>query len=175
MMSQPVEEMYFDWLYAKVMLSDQPALSYFRLIQTLYATEFIWLIVGDDNRAEDGLELRKEFILAAGREDIRLTDFSSGCSILEMMIAFTKRAEFQTDIRPSRWFWEFLSNLELSDHYDDNFDHEKVADVLYNFVWRTYGYSGKGGMFPLENAEADQREVEIWYQFCAYLIEKHYF
>lgn len=174
-MTQPVEAMYFDWLYAKVMLSDRPALSYFRLIQTLYETEFVWLVVGDDNRAEDGIELRKEFLLASGMENFTASDFSFGCTVLEMMVAFTKRAEFQTDIRPSRWFWEFVKNLKLSDYYDDNFDHQKVADILHNFVWRTYGYSGAGGMFPLSGAETDQRQIEIWYQFCAYLIEKHYF
>lgn len=174
-MDQPVEAMYFDWLYAKIMLSDQPALSYFRLIQTLYETEFVWLVVGDDNRAGDGVELRREFLRAAKLESFDLSDFSFGCSVLEMMVAFTKRAEFQTDICPSRWFWEFLRNLELSDHYDDNFDQQKVAEILYNFVWRTYGYSGAGGMFPLKNPGTDQREVEIWYQFCAYLIENHYF
>lgn len=174
-MGQPLEAMYFDWLYAKAMLSDQPALSYSRLIQTLYETEFIWLVVGDDNRAADGLELRKEFLTAARLEGVSLSDFTFGCTVLEMMLAFTHRAEFQTDISPCKWFWEFLSNLGLSDHYDDKFDQQQVADILYDFVWRTYGYSGNGGMFPLSNAETNQTKVEIWYQFCAYLLEKHFF
>ena len=173
-MTEPLETMYFEWLYAKVMLSDAPAESYFRLIQTLYDTEFVWLIVGDDNRVEDGLALRQEFCQNTNTP-MHAFGFMSDCSLLEIMIGFSRRAEFQTDIRPSQWFWEFVSNLELSDYYDDNFNEQRVNDILFNFVWRTYEYSGLGGMFPLSGAETDQRDVEIWYQFCAYLVEKHFF
>lgn len=174
-MNESLEAMYFDWLYAKVMLSDSPAESYSRLIQKLHNTEFVWLVSGDDNRAEDGLDLRVDFLTAAGLNPDLISDFQFGCSVLEMMIAFSIRAEFQTDIRPSQWFWEFISNLGLSGFYDDRFNESKVEEDLHNFVWRTYGYSGAGGMFPLTHAETDQRKIEIWYQFCAYLLEKKFF
>jgi hypothetical protein len=173
-MSGPLEAIYFDWLYAKVMLSDSPAESYFRLLQTLYETEFIWLVIGDDNRAEDGVALRYEFVQNLNFE-VRPQELSFGCSVLEMMIALSRRAEFQTDLRPSVWFWEFVRNLGLSDYYDDNFDIEKVKDILHTFVWRSYNHDGSGGMFPLVGAECNQKEIEIWYQFSAYLIEKHFF
>ena len=174
-MTESLEVMYFDWLYAKVMLSDAPAIPYTKLLQKLYETEFVWLLSGDDNRAEDGLELRSEFLQAAQLDMDLISDFQFGCSVLEMMIKFAARAEFQTDISPSRWFWEFITNLGLADSYDDHFDERKVEEILHTFVWRTYGYSGAGGMFPLKSAETDQRKVEIWYQFCAYLLERHFF
>jgi hypothetical protein len=173
-MGEPLESLYFDWLYAKVMLSNTPAELYSDLLQTLYDTEFIWLILGDDNRVEDGLMLRREFCQNTG---ISISDFGfmSGCSVLEMMIAFSRRAEFQTDINANEWFWEFVSELNLSQYYNERFNKMQVDNILSNFVWRTYSYNGEGGMFPLNGAQTDQRDIEIWYQFCAYLVEKHFF
>lgn len=173
-MVESLEAMYFDWLYARVMLSDAPAVSYSRLIQELYETEFIFLMSGDDNRAEDGIALRDEFIQNL-RFEVGPHELSFGCSVLEMMIALSVKAEFQTDIRPSQWFWEFIANLGLSDYYDDQYNQDEVQFKLHNFVWRTYEYNGTGGMFPLKRPETDQRGIEIWYQFSAYLIEKHFF
>jgi hypothetical protein len=171
-MEESLETLYFEWLYAKVMLSDQPAQSYTNLIKALYDTEFVWLVVGDDNRAQDGLDLRSEFLEAAQFDPDCVYDFMFGCTVLEMLIAFSRRAEFQTDIRPNEWFWEFVTNLGLADHHDDDIDIQSVNDILYNFVWRTYDYTGLGGLFPLNNPLVDQTEIEIWYQFCAYLVEK---
>jgi hypothetical protein len=138
----------------------------------MFKTEFIWIISGDDNRAEDGLNLRREF-----NDELNLfmneeSWFNSGCSVLEMLISFCSRASFQTDIDHTDWFWEIVSNLDLSDAYDDAFYSESViAKKLYDFVWRTYAYDGSGGLFPLRHPEEDQRKIEIWYQFCAYISE----
>lgn len=173
-MNESLEAMYFDWLYAKVMLSDAPAESYARLIQTLYETEFIFLLSGDDNRVEDGFDLRSEFAQNL-RFDFHPQELSSGCSVLEMLVALTVKAEFQTDISTNQWFWEFITNLELAEYYDDRFNQSAVELKLNAFVWRTYSPNGVGGLFPLNQPEVDQKEIEIWYQFCAYLIEKHFF
>jgi hypothetical protein len=169
---QPLDSLYFDWLYAKVNLSDAPSLSYFRLLKKMYETEFVWLVVGDDNRVEEGLDLRSDFLAAASVGAPTDQAFPFGCTVLEFLIAFSVRAEFQTEIRPNRWFWEFVSNLGLSDYYDDAYNEEIVHSILENFVWRTYDYNGRGGLFPLENPWADQTRVEIWDQFFLYLNEK---
>ena len=170
-MNGSLEELYFNWLHAKVMLSEPPAISYNKLIRALFDTEFVWLLLGDDNRAEDGIELRSEFIRES-HLDIDQSWFNIGCSILEMMISLCRRAEFQTEIHSSEWFWQLISNLGLSDEFDDNFDDERVGNRLYDFVWRTYGYSGRGGLFPMTDPPEDQRGVEIWYQFSEYLVDR---
>ena len=174
-MNKALEEFYFDWLYAKVMTPEPSHRPYFTLLHTMFKTEFVWILSGDDNRAEDGLELRNEF-----NYELNLCMdkpwFENGCSILEMLIAFSRRANFQTDIDPSDWFWEFVANLDLTEAYDDAFYSESViTKKLYDFVWRTYKYDGTGGLFPLNNPEEDQRKVEVWYQFCAYISEKDLF
>lgn len=170
-MKESLDDLYFNWLHAKVMLNEPPYHSYFRLLYTMYHTEFVWLLSGDDNRHQDGIALRTEFIQQI-KLDIDSSWFDEGCSILEMLIAFSKRAEFQTEITSSAWFWELINNLGLSDHYDEAFIEEEVENILYDFVWRIYDSDGSGGLFPLKHPSEDQRKVEIWYQFSEYLIDK---
>jgi hypothetical protein len=90
-----------------------------------------------------------------------------------MLIAFSKRAEFATDVPHAQWFWEFIDNLGLTEFNDaSEVTTDDVADILYTFVWRLYRDNGKGGLFPLEGPHQDQRKVEVWYQFCAYLTDQ---
>jgi hypothetical protein len=175
-MNEPIEESYFNWLYSKVAHVDNPtpSLSYWTLLRDLHSIEFVWLIQGDDNRAEDGLDVRREFYNQLQFDlDEEIHWMYLGCSVLEMLIAFSRRAEFQTDTSAREWFWEFLENLELADLNDSTNDiHVNIAEVMDRFIWRTYDYNGQGGMFPLQNPEHDQRKVEIWYQFCEYLVDR---
>ncbi len=47
-----------------------------------------------------------------------------------------------------------------------------IEEIIHNFVWRTYDSTGYGGLFPLDDPKEDQRKVEIWYEFCAWVEEK---
>jgi hypothetical protein len=167
---EPLENLYFNWLCAKVLYLEvhSPAVTYWKLFRRLYETEFVWLLVGDDNRAEDGLELRDEFLYESGFEEDEEWRMS-GCSVFEMLLGFARRAEFQARETVSIWFWRFLENLNLSEQNDAAFELEDVDDILYTFVWRGYDELGHGGLFPLTLARQDQRQVQIWYQFFAYL------
>lgn len=169
-MEEPIEELYFNWLCAKVLSPDTPV--YVDLLRIMHSTEFVWTIAGDKNRAEDGLELRDDF-LSELRIDADSDWYYQAPSIFEVLYAFAKKACFQTD-RPTRdWFWNFVVNLGLDDfkrvHPDDV---PVIEESLYIFVWRTYRENGHGGLFPMRKATQDQREVEIWYQFCDYLVDQ---
>ncbi len=171
-MSEPIEEVYFKWLYQQVASVEHPtpSLTFYTLLRDLHSTEFVWLLSGDDNRAADGLDLRKEFLRQTRREDAAW--LSIPCSVLEMMIAFSRKAEWNTEIEAEEWFWIFLANLHLDGCNDAQEDITMfVSDVMDQFLWRTYDPSGVGGMFPLDRPEHDQRKVEIWYQFCQYLVD----
>src|SRR4029077_5421852 len=97
-MNEAVEHLYFDWLCARVVnMVNVPRPTYWELLAQLHKTEFVWLILGDDNRAEDGKELRKEFIIQAELPDDPQWRIEVGCSVLEMLIAFSRRAEFQDE------------------------------------------------------------------------------
>lgn len=173
-MNEPIEELYFNWLYMKVahVENPTPSLTFWTLLRDLHSTEFVWLVSGDDNRAEDGLEVRKEFLTYAFLPRHQPWD-SIPCSVLEMFIAFARRAEFQTDMPVREWFWIFMENLGLEDLNDaHNGITQRVTEVLDRFIWRTYGPNGLGGLFPLSKSDHDQRKVEIWYQFCEYLVDQ---
>lgn len=174
-MSEPLENLYFNWLCAKVTIHTPltPSVSYWTLFRTLHNTEFVWTVLGDDNREADGRELRRDFILEADIADnLEWRSRLNPCSVFEMLIAFSKRVEFQMSSPAREWFWEFLKNLGLDGCNEaSGVTEEEIAEVLDTFLWRTYDYSGFGGLFPLEHARRDQRDVEIWYQFYDYLAD----
>lgn len=172
-MTESIEDLYFDWLCARAFINGTPIFSrHERLLRALFETEYIWLVVGDDNRLEEGLELKREFSRLQ-IADIDTTDWSEGpCSVLEMLIAFAARIGFHTGESSSDWFWEFIVNLGLDDLEDSMFQADYFLETINAFVWRTYDYSGVGGLFPLANPTRDQRQVEVWYQFSEYITEK---
>ena len=170
-MDEPIEDVYFNWLYSKVASTNvpTPSNSYWTLMRDLHATEFVWIVSGDDNRAEDGLDVRKEF-LRESRLDQDPSWGSIGCSVLEMLIALSRRTSFETDVPNREWFWIFLNNLNISGLSDAStgISHE-VNNVMDTFLWRLYGADGVGGLFPIRNPQRDQSKIEIWYQFFDYL------
>lgn len=175
---EPLENLYFTWLCAKVTLINQkhstPSLTYWTLLRTLHNTEFVWLLSGDDNRAEDGLELRLQFLFEADAPDHPEWRRIPNCSMLEMLIAFSRRTAFTTGDTAEFWFWEFMDNLGFKECNDGSgVRPEDIEEVLQQVIWRTYDHRGVGGIFPLNHSTGkDQREVEIWYQFCDYLVDR---
>lgn len=169
-MHDPVEELYFNWLCAKV-LEDQERSDWWELLSLLHQYEFVPTVQGDYNRASDGLEVRQEFI--------RVTHYGQGpgwdhigCSTLEMLIALANKASWQTSEPLRVWFWRFIENLKLDDYRRVEPDHiPDIEEKLYALVWRQYDDKGHGGLFPLRMTEYDQRMVEIWYQLAEYVDE----
>src|SRR5689334_13453147 len=131
-MSEPLENLYFNWLCAKVVDVNEtsPGLTYWKLFRTLHTTEFVWLLPGDDNRSEDGKELRIEFLLQADIPDDPDWRTLIECSVLEMLIAFARRTEFMSSISAREWFWIFIENLGLKEHNDANFNGAQVDEIL---------------------------------------------
>lgn len=167
-MSEPIEEAYFNWLCSKVL--DPSNNNYRVLLNIFHTTEFTWIIPADEHRAKDGQELRTYFLNETGFP-YEHDWFVMGCSVLEMLIAFSDRAAFQLDTSLASCFWEFVQNLGLDEYrHVDKRDVSTIEAVLHNFVWRTYDEKGVGGAFPLRHFNGqDQRTVEIWYQFYQYL------
>lgn len=173
-MTEPIEETYFNWLYSKVAstFSHTPSLTYWNLIRLLHGYEFVWLVQGDDNRATDGLELRREFSIESGIRGDSAWE-TTACSVMEMLIALSRRAEFLTGTPLRDWFWTMLRHLGLEELNDAHPNiSRQVLGAMERFVWRTYKRSGKGGLFPLTYTDHDQTQVEIWYQFNEYLYDQ---
>lgn len=180
-MSGTIDDQYLEWLYAQVaaVRNRNPARSYWKLFRQLYSKEFIWLVPNDDNRVEDGRNLRIEFLAEQGSDQAPSEWLELGCSVLEMLIALARRIEFQTDTEAVEWFWTFLQNLSLS-HFNDNFYNQysesEIDDILDSLIFRLYERDGRGGLFPISDPSCvDQRKIEIWDQMSIYLIENQLF
>lgn len=172
-MSEPLDDAYLTWLYSQIesVKLKNRARSYWRLARQLFTKEFIWFVPNDDNRVEDGRDLRFEFLeaeeLSADAEWLDL-----GCSFLEMLIGLSRRLSFEAEGEPRDWFWHLIDALELRGCTDrDKWSEAQVDDILNRVMFRTYNPDGSGGLFPLQNARQDQRDVELWYQMSAYLLE----
>ena len=170
-----INDEYFDWL-CEVVDSKRFSkhVSYRKLLMHLHNIEFTWFIPYDDNRADDGIMLRRKYALA--HHDEELSDYISGpCSVLEMMAALAIRCEesIMDDTlfgnRTGQWFWGMIRNLGLSPMNDSNFDAEFVDNVIARFLNREYEPDGKGGLFTIKNCDHDLRTVEIWRQLSWYL------
>ena len=148
--------------------------SYKKLLMHLHNIEFTWFVPNDDNRADDGIQLRRRFAL--DRDDISLQRYLNGpCSVLEMMVALSVRCEEgtmdNTDYgnRTGQWFWGMINNLGLNSMRDSNFDRNYVDDVIARLLNREYEPDGKGGLFTVKHCSHDLRTVEIWTQLSWYL------
>ena len=174
-MTAPLDDQYFEWLYGIIwpVTNRNPQRSYWHLARQLYSTEFVWMVPNDDNRVEDGKELRLKWSIHKHvKVDRDWLDL--GCSMFEMMIALAGRAAFESGDTPAEWMWTMMTNLRLegfTDQYYNSASAVEVADIIERVIYRTYREDGWGGLFPLKHAERDQRKVELWYQLSAYLIE----
>jgi len=174
MLSLPLDELYLQWLYGQVDNEREkaPSRSHWSIFRLLFKTEFVWIIANDDNRVEDGKALRYAFLHELGLDTVDRDWMETGCSFLEMLIALSSRCAFEADGTTQEWFWHFMETLDLA-IYTDNMQipHEDVEEILNTVIYRTYRRDGTGGLFPLRHSRRDQKDVEIWYQMNAYLIE----
>lgn len=174
MSAEPLDEMYFQWLYEQVRVTRRGSRtkSYWSILRKLFTKEFVWIVPNDDNRVQDGRDLRYEFEESLGiTADQEWIDL--GCSVLEMMIGVARRICFETGRDDRYCFWELMRNLDFAKFTDDKpIPEQEVDEALDALVWRTYHPDGTGGLFPLTHPDHDQRLVEIWYQLQAYLLER---
>ena len=166
---------YFDWLCRKVEIgANRP---YNVMAKQLHKLAFRpTRVVGTDhNRADDGLQLRVEYMTKYGPEGSSVN--RGPCTMLEFLIGLARRMSFLMgdENQPSRtpyYFWRLIRNLSLL-RADDGNPHTVflTEDAVYRILDRAYDRDGTGGLFPLTNAREDQRRVEIWYQMQAWLAE----
>lgn len=170
---------YINWLI-DILHVEVSGASYNFLMNYLAEVEFVPMVKNDGNRAEDGLEIRSEYM-----SDYDLVGNYAleemPCSVLEMMVALAMRmADYSPETtglininspETRENFMILLSNLGLLDYSDDYFDKDVVEDIVLNMVERRYKVNGEGGLFPLQGPCPDQRNLEIWYQMQQYFLE----
>lgn len=173
---------YFEWLCSKI-INDDSNIKYSKLMSCLFDTIFIPILPMDENRDDDGKNLRYRF----GREndipnnvitrelDNYHLQHTNNCNMLEMMVALSIRCEetIMTDEeygdRTGEWFWNMIVSLGLGTMNDLRFDEKYTNIVLDRFINRQYKRNGDGGLFTIDGIKKDMRKFEIWYQMCWYL------
>lgn len=180
---------YFSWLYGLV---SKQSRSYVKLCKLLHQIRFYWSVENDENRCQDGLNLRDRFAeenhLDLAHLEVRYWMEKAPCSVFEVMVALAQRMDGLTydlkthENKTSKWFYEMLQNLRLSRFTDNSSRFEdlgpvqeaEVCDTLCVTLDRAYDKSGTGSLFPLKRAHPrDMRKTEIWYQLMAWLDENY--
>lgn len=175
------------WLYNLVTNDnwvDIPAGDYYQLIQYLVETDYYWSVPLDEDRATNGIALRKRWAkeFEVPIEDVEFIFQHRPCSVLEMLLAMCLDAEerimwdFDIGNQSSRWFWLIMSNLGIACMDDNHFDYEFVAKAVDIMLNREYDADGSnGGPFVVPNPKKDLRTVNYWMQFMWYLASlQHY-
>lgn len=172
-----IQSRYFNWMCDLVCGKRySKELSFYSLLEHLHNAEFIFSVPKDENRAEDGIDLRYRFTSDI-RKDEYLDYLDGPCSVLEMMVALAIRMEENVmddpeyGDRTGQWFWGMVVNLGLGSMTDSRYDERYVDAILDRFLYRDYEPDGRGGLFTVRCTDEDLRSVEIWYQMCWYVDE----
>ena len=149
---------------------------YTYLCDQLLNTKFEFFVGNDCNRAEDGMSLRVEF----EHENGIINDIDDECTLLEMFVKLAMRCDEDVMYdskygnRTDVWFWEFISNLNLTQFNNRHYDSDRINDILSRFNNRNYGVRGGAGCaFEVKKPLHDMRTTEIWYQMMWWLNEKY--
>lgn len=168
---------YKKWLLDQINFNKR---TYSKLMDFLHNRPFEYYIKRDENRAEDGVDLRIRF---SKETDINPEDefiFSQEePKVLEVLIALAIRVDLEYigdpgDPNPGAFFWEMCCNLGLDDFTNRYFDWEHVDVILDGWLTRSFDRNGEGSIFPIRNPKRDQREIEMWSQLQGYLSEKYH-
>jgi len=176
-----IEQEYFVWLTSIAMRDMRSC--YGRLLGHLHDRVFYWSVKYDENRAQDGRMLRELF--NEQHSDI-LKEYQieceTPCTFLELLVSLAARMNDQLyrPVAPDRtnlWFITLLNNLELLSFTTGNCAIsgalQNIDAIVDRVIGRTYNSSGKGGIFPLDSKNEDQRDVELWYQMMIYIEENY--
>ena len=182
-----LDELYFDWLTNRLDPHGVPW-TLENLCLLLHGHPFDRRVGNDINRAADGANLRKKFLMDYDEIDIdpRLSNqlLEMDCTWLEMLVALAEHLDYLYDGGVQNRFVELVSNAGLGPLLMDpgrneaqgiiqDYDREMVARVVYDIDHNRIDQDGQGGLFPLKmNDHPDQREVEIWEQHAAYFRER---
>jgi len=162
---------YFDWLCMWAIPNGEKREDYRKLMLALYDFDFYWSVSHDENRAEDGIQLREIFENETGE----YCDKVGECSLLEMFLALAVRCNdnFMYDPddpkRADRWFWMMIENLDLDIYTDDSFNYSEVSDICEHFCSRNYSKTGHYCAFYYPENIRKLAGMELFYQLGHYL------
>lgn len=159
-------ESYFEWLYR---ISFGENHEWYDVMLDLNEVSFRWdpMIKYDENRALDGLQLRRDFLFSEGMtRETRDIDVVPA-SFFEVYVGLGKKMAHLLD-RDLRSSMSYLMSIGPFMPYFEPIQAFEAADRVMD---RSYAYNGEGGLFPLQNPPRDQRLVELLYQLNLHVLD----
>ena len=183
-----LSELYLKWLLRLINADNYKERSYIKLCSLLNKVLFKPVIKLDENRLSDAHSLLRETYIQSQSDWYRINsdeaviEFSKWpVSFLELIISLAMRIDldFMREINgidnTRIYFWILVRNLGFLEYDDEHWGEDAIISIVnqLNIVQdRKYDFDGKGGLFPLENSEVDQRNVQIWNQLCQFVSQK---
>ena len=133
----------------------------------------------DDNREEDGYDLRNEYnIPSEFSVEMKEAFFAHWCSVFEMLIGLAIRVDDEfigdpADEHPEDFFIEMLENLGLTKFVGRRYREQDVINIVQKWLERRFDKDGRGSPFPVRHDHRDQRKIEIWDQMNSYISENY--
>lgn len=177
---------YYDWLCDKIDF-DPARYDMESVCAQLMISPFVANLKEDENLIESALYLRRTFIRGYDTDDKREFYKALGpCSVFEVINILLDQMSYSLLGNPlassnqGALFLELMDNLGLGWINDKAYSNapeectEYIEDVVSAFVNRTYDVDGNNGsLFPLENPRSDMRDLPLYQQLDAYLIERY--
>lgn len=157
---------YFNWLYK---ISFGESREWYDVMLDLDEVAFHWdsTIKYDENRALDGLQLRRDFLFAEGMTRETRDIDARPVSFFEVYVGLGKKLAHLLD-RDLQASMAYLMSIGPFQPY---FDLGQVLEAAHRVMDRDYSYNGEGGLFPLQNPPRDQRLVELLYQLNLHVLD----
>lgn len=149
-----------------------------KIFQILHDMEFTYILDRDDNRYDDGAELRDDYEIPEEYFDYVDEFMNQPCSVMEMLVALAIRVEGQyigdpADEHPERFFVEMIDNLGLNTMRRGRMREYEVIKIIRRWLDRKFEKDGRGSPFPVRYDHRDQRCLEIWDQMNNYISENY--
>lgn len=171
-----IKKDYLEWLCSLVKADKKWLFLWFKL----HDIPFTWVIPMDENRAEDGKNMRYLYSLEAcadGKLEAEEVEnaLAGPCSVMEFLVGLAKRIEddimydADSEDRTYKWFWEMIGNLGLDIYDNEHYTDKNVCDIVDRFLSRKYSKNGVGNVFraPAKSGQ-DIRFGQIWEQVQAW-------
>ncbi len=173
-------ELYFQYLIWRGHLESLKIIEYSELFECLHSIPFIYRINRDENREEDGRNLRDGYnIPDCYNRGLKSAFLSRGASVFEVLLSLAIRVDDEyigspNDPHPEDFFMEMIRNMRLDRCIGKGYNNNLIRQTVLKWMDRDFSVDGFGSPFPVKHDHRDQRKLEIWDQMNSYIYENYF-
>lgn len=174
-----IYEEYFNWLVDSLNLNAGYKIQHYSLFKALHNISYEYFNVMDENRYQDGIDLRYRFGSDTNIPYYDITECIDicECSVLEMLVALILKIDNMITYDPkdslkAELFVDIAKSLGINEQINANFNQEYVNQCIFNWLHGQYEVNGQGGIITVQYPRQDMRTVDHWTQVMWYVNEK---